>query len=558
MHNVMTRREALGLGLSSGVMLASEKTFLIQGTSHQGIFTGRTPDAVVGYQGLQNPSHLQKLGRRFADQYLNVEIEDSTEGLTIYLSSPKGAPTHIMLRWKQPVSSQLLLTGDAWERSYGDLQWLQPSPDKPLPWYFLTWNGRTVDGCGVRTGAAAFCFWQVDQEGVSLWLDVQNGGRGVKLGDRKLLAAQVVTRRGLPAETPIAAVRAFCQKMASRPARSCRPIYGSNDWYYAYGKNSADATIRDAELIASCRPSRAPMPFTIIDDGWHRTDAFPNMALLAEEVRRRDVSPGLWVRPLKAEKDTPKSLLLPDERYGVRRERAADTAYDPTIPEALDSALSKVRQAVLWKYELVKHDFSSYDLLGRWGFEMGASPTAPGWNFHDMSKTNAEIITSLYQAIRSAAGEKTYIIGCNTVGHLAAGLFEIQRTGDDVSGRQFRRTRRMGINTLAYRIGQHRTFFCQDADCVPITTEISWAQTHQWLQLVAASGTACLISPAPNAVGQEQKRAIISAFETVSHAPTELVPLDWLETSTPSKWNLNGEKKLFDWYAEEPGWPFET
>ena len=57
--------------------------------------------------------------------------------------------------------------------------------------------------------------------------------------------------------------------------------------------------------------------------------------------------------------------------------------------------------------------------------------------------------------------------GCNTIGHLSVGLFDASRTGDDVSGREWERTRRMGVNTLAYRLPQHKTFFQLDADCVP-------------------------------------------------------------------------------------------
>ena len=33
-------------------------------------------------------------------------------------------------------------------------------------------------GLGVQVGAGAFAFWQLDSEGVSLWLDVRNGGNG--------------------------------------------------------------------------------------------------------------------------------------------------------------------------------------------------------------------------------------------------------------------------------------------------------------------------------------------------------------------------------------------
>jgi hypothetical protein len=43
--------------------------------------------------------------------------------------------------------------------------------------------------------------------------------------------------------------------------------------------------------------------------------------------------------------------------------------------------------------------------------------------------TNAEVLVSLCRTIRDAAGDAV-VPGCNTVGHLAAGLVHVQRIGD--------------------------------------------------------------------------------------------------------------------------------
>jgi hypothetical protein len=99
---------------------------------------------------------------------------------------------------------------------------------------------------------------------------------------------------------------------------------------------------------------------------------------------------------------------------------------------------------------------------------MGPDLTATRWRFQNRGKTTAEIIRDLYRAVRQGAGDPV-LIGCNTMGHLAAGLVEAQRIGDDTSGRDWSRTRKMGVNTLAFRMAQHDTFFAADADCVPLT-----------------------------------------------------------------------------------------
>ena len=163
---------------------------------------------------------------------------------------------------------------------------------------------------------------------------------------------------------------------------------------------------------------------------------------------------------------------------------------------------------------------------------MGPELTNPGWHFHDRSRTTAEIISDLYQALRRGAGN-SLLLGCNTIGHLGAGLFEVQRIGDDTSGREWSRTRKMGVNTLAFRMPQHNTFFAADADCVPVTKDIPWKLTKQWLDLVALSGTALFVSADPAATGPEQREALKAAFAQASRPLPPGEPLDWMETTTP-------------------------
>jgi alpha-galactosidase len=218
-----------------------------------------------------------------------------------------------------------------------------------------------------------------------------------------------------------------------------------------------------------------------------------------------------------------------------------------------------MRATVSWGYEFIKHDFSTYELLGRWGFEMGASPSVSGWDFADRSQTNAEIIVSLYRGLRQTAGEKTILLGCNTIGHLAAGIFESQRIGDDTSGQIWERTRRMGVNALAFRMAQHRTFSYVDPDCVAITQNIDWSYSKQWLDLVARSGTSLFISPQPEAIGPEQKSAIKEAFQwTASSAG---FAEDWYENTTPQRWRFHSAKMVkrsYDWFAQEGAFPFSV
>ncbi len=483
-------------------------------------------------------------------------------GGSIYVRSPKVALRHLRIRWPGNPSSGLTYLGDAWERSYGDLGWRGLDPERVMPWYFLASQGSQSIGVGVKTGAAAFCYWQVDGGGLTLVLDLRSGGRGVMLGDRELLAATVVTTR-TEQTSAFAAARQFCHRMCASPRLPATPVYGGNNWYYAYGKSSADDIRRDAQRIASLSPGGANRPFMVIDDGWspfatagpwdRGGSKFPDMPKLAADVSGMGVRPGIWMRPLITQEAVADNWKL--NSPGARREAGDKRGWtlDPTVPEVLQQVGNDVRRMRSWGYELIKHDFSTFDVLGRWGFSMGAELTDGEWTFSDRSRTTVEVIRALYKTIREAAAD-TLVLGCNTVGHLSAGVFELQRTGDDTSGREWSRTRKMGVNTLAFRACQHGTFFAIDADCAGVTREVPWNENRQWLDLLARSGTPLFVSAAPDAMGSEQQSAIREAFARAAVMQPVGEPLDWMETTEPSKWRLGENTMNYRWFLEgSPG-----
>ncbi|MDP9046675.1 MAG: hypothetical protein M3N14_00975, partial [Bacteroidota bacterium] len=197
-------------------------------------------------------------------------------------------------------------------------------------------------------------------------------------------------------------------------------------------------------------------------------------------------------------------------------------------------------------FEMVKHDYTTYDITGRWGFDMKDNITEPGWSFNDKSKTMAEIINHLYSAIRESAGDM-YVIGCNTFSHLSAGVFELNRIGDDTSGKEWARTRKMGVNTMGFRMAQHNSFYAADGDCVGLTTQVPWEKNKQWMQLLAESSAPLFISAQPDALGTEQKDFIKRCFTNAARTQPIGEPLDWLTNQLPAKWKLNNRDVEFDW-----------
>ncbi len=492
---------------------------------------------------------------------VDVQAHVAGREMRLTVSAPDGGVGRVRLRWRGGIPDGLRVLGDHWERGYGDLEWRGLVPERVLPWYFLATGGGQTLGCGVKTGARALCFWQIDAAGITLWLDLWNGGGDVHLGDRVLEAATVIAREAEDGATPFAFAQSFCRALCPAPRLPAAPVYGGNNWYYAYGHSAHEEILTDARLMASVAPAHGARPFMVIDDGWQaiwdehgtvgpwdRGNArFPDMARLASEMREEGTQPGLWIRPLVTTETLPDGWFLPEARFSPG---FVGRVLDPTVPEARAQIGRDVARVVDWGYGLVKHDFSTYDLLGRWGFEMGSEITQGGWHFADRSKTTAEVILDLYECIREAAGG-ALVLGCNTVGHLGAGLFEIQRTGDDTSGRVWERTRRMGINTLAFRMPQHDAFFAVDADCVGLTSEIPWDLNRQWLDLLARSGTPLFVSAAPDAVGPAQREALRAAFARAASPHPIAEPLDWLDTTCPRRWRINGEEVRFDWLGAD-------
>jgi len=556
-----TRRQFIGNAMRSaaGAALVGKSAAPVfpAGAPPRGFVDLLRPPDVVGVQSDSAELRLVDAGGgRWSKDDVVVTTAVLSGALSVSLATSKTTIKRIHMRWRGRLPDVPLILGDAWERGYGDLEWRGWAPDRVMPWYAATSDRSGTHAYGVRTSARAFCFWQIDPQGVSLWADVRSGAAGLKLGERVLDVCDVVCRAGREGESSFAALRAFCATMCAKPRLPASPIYGSNDWYWAYGKNSADTVLTDAQHIVELSPTGRNRPFVVIDDGWQpvrgqsRTgvgtwdrgnEKFPDMSGLAQAVGRAGARPGIWIRPLQAPADAPDAWRL-----------ARDRAFlDPTVPEARQKVVDDIARLKQWGFELIKHDYTTYDVFGRWGFQMGAALTRDGWTFASgPTRTTAEVIDDLYHAIRDAAGD-SLIIGCNTVSHLSAGRFEVCRVGDDTSGTEWARTRKMGVNTLAFRGPQHGTFYVADADCVGVTNAIPWSYNRQWLDLVSRSGTMLFVSLAPDALGAEQRRDLKAAL-ALAAAPLPLgEPLDWQRNVYPSRWRLMGRERTYDWVGAD-------
>lgn len=525
----------------------------------------RTPDYIGVYT--ENGSYNYSFSENIQKDDIKVNISLQNELLHIELTADQTPVKYISLRWNftsfEKRNEIVKVYGDAWERAYCDLEWRGIVPDRMMPWVCAVSNGsdqnrdftgRRTECFGVKTQPCAMCMWQYDTNGLTLWLDVRCGGRGVILQKRTLSVCDVLFG-DYSDVSAFDALKTYYKRLCDHPLTVDHKVYGTNNWYYAYGETSHDEILNDTRLLMDCCAELDNKPYIVLDDGWQknacdapwnilREGKFYDMKLLADEMRAMGARPGIWVRPLSDQK-----FEVVDINSDMRS-KCNNKYLDASHPAVLNYVSDLIKMICDWGYTLIKHDFSTYDMLGFWGFERPKEFAKDGWAFYNRNKTTAEIILDFYRVIYEASAGRAIVLGCNVIGHLAAGLVHINRTGDDTSGMEWERVRKYGVNALAFRMLHHEAFFLSDADCVGVMGKIDWNLNREWLSAVSHSGTPLFVSPKPNVMSESQLQELKEAYKVNSVQKDILVPLDWMENVTPEKWLLNGEEKQFNWYEK--------
>lgn len=502
-----------------------------------------------GFARLDSPLSVTVDGRDAAG-----EVELGADGV-ITIDCPRPF-SRVVLEWPLEIFAEAKMHGSEFERTYGDNGWYAPGQGPrggEMPWYCMIAHGGRVDGYGVAVQPNVFASWRAGSGRLTLSLDCRAGSCPVELGGRTLKACRLVSRRGIEGESAFAAGREFCRMMCPSPRLPAGPVYGYNDWYCAYGRNTAVNFLADAAFIVSLVEGERVRPYIVVDDGWQlgKQGSAPAKARnrwtgsnekwgmpmdeLARRIRAMDARPGLWYRP-----------FLPDD--GLKNE---GIPVDPTA-EGLEARIrADIARFVEWGYEMLKIDFITFDWCGTWGMDYAASPVVrddlPVWR--DRSRTSAEVAKGLYAAMREAAGDKAVIIGCNALDHFAAGLFELQRTGDDTSGREWARTRKMGPNTLGMRSVHDGIFYRVDGDCFGLSEAgaVAAEKNLQWLDLIARSGTALFVSWKRELTTPESREALEKALRRAARVQPLGEPLDWQETLRPAQWRFGEETVEYRW-----------
>ena len=477
-----------------------------------------------------------------------VETVVNGNELEVYLTAVNDRVKFIEFEWNFESSNDIYVLGDSWERSYADLEFKKlVDNDRTMPWYFIATDKKTSFCFGVKTQPNSFVRFNYTKDGIKALVDCRNGSCGVHLDGRKLCLATFVYKEYDSADI-FECLHDYCKTLCPNPILPKEIIYGGNNWYYAYGESCYDDIVRDAKVQAELAKGIENKPFEVVDDCWQvnscegpwiANEKFADMKKLADDIRSAGARPGVWVRFLHN-----RDSSITDEMKTCKDGKVK--YLDPTHPFVKSLIKSDIERIKGWGYELIKHDFTTFDLFGGWGRELDTSIEKSGeWYFYDRSKTNAEIVLDLYRLIKETAGD-IYIIGCNTISHLCAGLVEINRIGNDTSGREWSPTKLNGVNTLAFRLAQNEAFYMCDADCVGILEDkIPWEKNKQWLHLLSYSNTPLFVS-CSDKLTDEQKRDLSEAYN-VFHKRHSIRPVDIYENIVPSQWEIDGKTVTYDW-----------
>ena len=470
----------------------------------------------------------------------------------VRVASKDGVAESAKVSFDLPVGSDWKVLARTGEGLGAYCAWIAVGEGKTVPWYALLHDGKRTYGFGVKVQPRAMCAWRVEPGKVDLLLDLRAGGQPLELGERMLEACTVVRCVSAPGESAYATGRRLCSLMCPKPRLLKEPMIGFNDWYAAYGRNTATNFLADAAFVVSLCKGVAVQPYVVMDDGWQKfsppeveriTGRFDSgygpweessrafgmdMKTFCAKIAALGARPGLWYRPLCME----------------------GKMCDPSDPAVLERIRADLQRFKEWGFKFVKIDYLTFDWCGHFkGFDTAGRLIRDKRQWKDTKRTTAETITGLYRTMREAAGDDMVILGCNAVNHLCAGLFEASRVGPDTSGKNWEQTKRNGVGAVAFKGIENGTLFAADPDCAGLASAgaIPWKKNRQWIDLLSRSGMPFFISWRRSLADEGVRGALAVAFKRAAQTRSTAEAQDWFLTATPVRWMTADGLRTYDW-----------
>ena len=515
----------------------------------------RKPNAVYGATEASDFRFEENLTNDVKYEYL---VEENSAKVVVH---PGGSPVkYLKLRFRGDLRGVDKVYGDQWERAglKAYLEWRSMMATRAMPWFCYLLDHGAMSCYGVKTGADCFAAFQADTDGITLFLNLCCGNEGTDLKE-PMIACEVVELFGKRGEDYYKIAADFSGRMCDRPILPKEPVFGVNNWYWAYGNISHESVLEETDQLMRLAEGCKHKPYMIIDDGWQvnrelpATDCiggpwepnsrFKDMKKIVEEIHGKGAKAGIWFRPLLTREQIPEAAKLCEESGGI--------VLDPSHPYTLEKAERDAEKIRCWGFDLIKHDFTTIDATGQHTLSAEEGHVfelcVKGRRFFDRTKTTATILKNLYKAIQRGAGDAE-VIGCNSIGHLTAGIHSLYRIGNDTSGRVFEWTRRDGVNSLM-RLPLNNRFYNADPDCAPFTEQVNFDVSLDYLELCANTGMTTLASVKPGMLSKDEIQKINKVFRIADSGGGNYVIKDYEKNSCPENFiSADGKKEIrYDW-----------
>ncbi|MDF3820603.1 alpha-galactosidase [Leptospira sp. 96542] len=338
------------------------------------------------------------------------------------------------------------------------------------------------------------------------------------------------------------------------PALPKKVPTGWCSWYYYY-TNIDQKIILDN--LAKVRELNLPFEFFQIDDGYQKeigdwltpNEKFPGgMRILADEIKRVGLKPGIWLAPFLVRKNSDffrkyPEAILKDEKgdpvpaiYQPLWGSGYTYALDITHPTAL-SYLETVFSTIVkeWGYPYLKLDFLYAGLL-------------PGEPYNNSLSPQLKYIKVL-QMIRKIVGKNTFLLGCGAPMLPSVGIFDGMRISCDVApfwnpeklrvflkDRNALCTKTALINDIT-RASMHRNLWLNDPDCLLVRkkkNKMNESQTKLMASIMAVSGGMLLVSDDLTKLEMERLNILKKAFQLNRECQNQTpIPLGIFENEFP-------------------------
>ncbi|MFX0098398.1 MAG: glycoside hydrolase family 36 protein [Candidatus Hodarchaeota archaeon] len=305
------------------------------------------------------------------------------------------------------------------------------------------------------------------------------------------------------------------------------PKGGYCTWYaLPYGRASDENVIQ--EMLDYCESELVELGFEVfqIDDGWQSGSIRPftfsgpksdftkhdpdgpyksGMKALAGRINDHGMIPGIWLLPFAW--DPGSSTMESHHDWYVKKEdgeiyyvRWAGWCLDMSNPGAknhLKETITRITED--WGYRYLKLDglWSGMAVSQLYPESIYAPDNIGDAIFHDPAKTNVEVYRDGLKAIREAASEDTYILGCNVAQNMrtlgaSMGLLDGMRIGRDVGARWEQILPCAEMGTRLYFL--HNRVWHNDPDCLMLREPLTLDEARAWGSWIVISGQLNIVS----------------------------------------------------------------